>query len=331
MNENNFYNLLDTRVKKYKSKLIYQKRDGWSWKQITWQDLEAEVKSISSFLLDLKFNIGDQVVFNSTNTLESLLFEMAVFLVGGISIPVNNDEEILKILDNTKDNYYLFSDNKESIDNILLNNLYSGRIIKSFVVTEENTDIAEKYLNYKNVVHFGFIKRKKLNDELQKLSQSISGETTATIFYQFNGFSTSKINRFSQEKIINLLKIIQKKLKFITEENQTYAYLPVQNSFSKFINLLNIQIGNRGAIASNLKDFYDDILEVMPNIIYLTKPQLEFIMDEFSINSLGSIKENFGGRLKYILTNTSPNNDVKIALKKAGISIIELNQLSIVE
>ena len=331
MNENNFYNLLIGKVKKYKSKLIFQRRDVWSWKQITWQDLNEEIKNISCFLMNLGFKKGDLILFNSANTLESLIFEYASFLLGCISIPVKNDKEIIKILDNTEDDYYLLSDTKECVNFILSNDSLCRRIKKSFITTNEKIDIKEHCINYQNILKFGFLKRKKLGDKLEETFISISSESVSTIFYEFKGKSISKINKFSQEKIINLLKVTQKKLKFIAEEDQTFAYLPKRDSFSKFINLLNLQIGNRGAIASNLKDFYDDVLEIMPFIIYLSGTQLKQIIDEFKTNSLGSIKNNFGGRLKYVLTDNPPSNQVKIDLKKEGITVIELNQLTFIE
>ncbi len=330
MNENNFHNLLQKRIKENKSKLIFQKRDGWSWKQITWLDFETEVKSIACFLLDLEFKKEDKIIFYSTNTLESLFFELAVFLLGGITIPIKKYSDISKIVDSSEDSYYIFSDKPEIIEHISKDDLIRNRIIKGFIVTEDKIKIEEKFLNYLNVVKFGFLKRKKLKDTLDEHSQSVSQEATATIFYKFSENVEPKAQKFSQEKIINLLKVIQKKLKFITEESQSFSYLPAIDSFSKFANVLNVQLGNRGAIAANLKDFFDDVREVMPQILFLTKDQLEKITKEFKSRD-GSIKENFGGRSKYIFTDTMPGDNIKTDLVKNGITVIELNQLALVE
>ena len=330
MNENNFHNLLEKRIKENKSKLIFQKRDGWSWKQITWLDFETEVKSIACFLLDLGFKKEDKVIFYSTNTLESLFFELAVYLLGGASIPIKKYSDIESVVNTLEDSLYIFSDKPDIIEHISKDNPLSDKIIKGFIVTEDKIDIEEKFLNYMNVVKFGFLKRKKLKDKLEEHSKNVSQEATATVFYKFSDNGEPKAQKFSQEKIINLLKVIQKKLKFVTEESQTFSYLPATDSFSRFANLLNIQIGNRGAIAANLKDFYDDVREVMPHIVFLTKDNIENVVKQYKSNT-DSIEENLGGRSKYIFTDTMPGDSIKTDLVKNGITVIELNQLALVD
>ncbi|MGH7886024.1 MAG: hypothetical protein ACRENO_10060, partial [Thermodesulfobacteriota bacterium] len=283
-----------------------------------------------SFLLDLGFKKENKVIFYSANTLESLFFELAVFLLGGITIPVNRFSDINKIVASSEDSYYIFSDKPEIIDHIVKDDLLNNRITKGFIVTDEKINIEDKFLNYLNVVKFGFLKRKKLKDTLDEHSKSISQEATATIYYKFDENENPKAQIFSQEKIINLLKVIQKKLKFVTEESQSFSYLPATDSFSRFANILNIQIGNRGAIAANMQDFFDDVREVMPHIVFLTKNQLEIIVKELKYAG-ESIKEHLGGRSKYIFSDTMPGDGIKTDLVKNGITVIELNQLALVE
>ena len=189
--------------------------------------------------------------------------------------------------------FTFFSDKTEIIEHISNDNSLTSRFIKGFIVTEDKIEIEEKFLNYMNIVKFGFLKRKKLKDTLEEHSKAVSQEATATLFYKFSDNGELKTQKFSQEKIINLLKVIQKKLKFVTEESQTFSYLPAADSFSKFANLLNIQIGNRGAVAANLKDFYDDVREVMPHIVFLTKDNIENVVRQYKNNG-DSIEKKSG-------------------------------------
>lgn len=330
MKENSFYNLLEKKIKENKSKLIFQKRDGWSWKQITWLDLQSEVKGIACFLLDLGFRENDKVIFYSANTIESLFFKLALYLLGGITIPVKSKENIKDIIESSDGNYFLFSDTPDVIGMFENDSALQEKLTRAFIVTDDKLDIEGKYINYTNVVKFGFLKTKKLKDTLEEHSRTVSDESTATLFYKFNGSKTPEMIKFSQQKILNLLKVIQKKLKFVTEETQTFSYLPDNNSFSQFANILNIQIGSRGAIASSKEDFYQDILEVMPNILYLGRKQLDEIVKEFRGKD-EKIGESFGGRLKYIFTDSMPGDDIKTDLVKDGITVIELNQLALVD
>lgn len=326
MQENSFYNLLEKRIKENKSKLIFQKRDGWSWKQITWLDLQSEVKGIACFLIDIGFRKNDKVIFWSGNTIEALFFKLAVFLLGGTVIPVSDISRIKEICAEEEETFFLFSDNTDVMDKFA----NEPSIKKGFIVTEKKIDVESKFVNYENVVKFGFLKTKKLKDTLDEQSSSVSSDTDATLFYKKNESSNSRPVRFSQQKILNLLKVIQKKLKFINEETQTFSFLPENSSFSQFANILNIQIGSRGAIASNRENFFEDILEVMPNVLFITRNQLEEIVREFRDKD-ENLGKSLGGRLQYIFTDSMPGDNVKTDLVKDGITVIELNQLAIVD
>ena len=50
MNLNKF---IADRVRENGNKMIFQVKDGWSWKQITWLDFDKDIKSIAAFLLGL--------------------------------------------------------------------------------------------------------------------------------------------------------------------------------------------------------------------------------------------------------------------------------------
>ena len=79
MNERNFHNFLRERTKENGSRLLFQKKDGWSWKQITWPDLVTEVESIACFLLNSGFSTGSRIIVLSPNTLG-----VSFFRTGGI-------------------------------------------------------------------------------------------------------------------------------------------------------------------------------------------------------------------------------------------------------
>ena len=58
MSEKTIPEHLQNRVKEHGTKLLYQRRDGWSWKQITWLDFDRKVKNIAAFLHDLGLSPG---------------------------------------------------------------------------------------------------------------------------------------------------------------------------------------------------------------------------------------------------------------------------------
>ncbi|MGI9533812.1 MAG: AMP-binding protein [Thermodesulfobacteriota bacterium] len=330
MPETRFYDFLENKIKDNKSKLLFQKRDGWSWKQITWLDFNAEVKSIASFLLDLGFKNGEQVLMISSNTLECLFAESAIFLLGGCSIPVpfnTEAEKIEEILIKEKVRFIFLSN--EGVLNNLNDVLNSNKNIeKIFIFSDFKSNIEDKIINYKTVVKFGFLKAKKLKDELKDFSESVNSDIPAINFYNFDGDKTeNKI--LTQEIFLELLHLTYKKLRFITPEDQSYTYLTSSGSFSKLVNFLPFFIGNRGAIAENKNDFITDVLEVMPSVMFLSREGMKRSVNYLNEkNGSGSLKKSFGGRLKYVFTDIEPEYSVKSRFISDGISVVDLPELA---
>ncbi len=330
MPEARFYDLFENKIKDNKSKLLFQKRDGWSWKQITWLDFQTEVRSIASFLMDFGFEKGDRVLVISSNSLECLNVELSVYLLGGCTIPLSNDFELenLEYVLKQEKVKYVFIEDEETL-NRTEKILTSKRGIKKiFVLSDYKSKIEDKIVNYKSLIKFGFLKAKKLKDELKEFSESVEPDSAAISFYDFSG-EKPKNRVLTQEVFLELLQHAYKKMRFVTADDQSYSYLTSSNSFSKLVNFFTIYIGSIGAIAENKKDFFSDVLEVMPTVMFLTKEGMEKSVEHIS-NTRGSheLKKSFGGRLKYVITDSEPVHKVKNAFVGSGISVIELPELA---
>ena len=328
MSSKTLYSFIKKRVDENKSRLFLQKRDGWSWKQITWLDFQTEVRSIASFLFDFGFSQGEKVVVISPSSLECLCAECAIFSLGGISIPISVEEgeENLISVFNDSSPRIIFVEDEKTLNILTSSKVNLDGVEKIFVFEDYKGEIDNKIVSYANVVKFGFLKSKKLKDDIENISSNLSPDITTFSFYNFNGGNRLETKQISQEMFIKLLQVTIKKLKFITKEDQFYSFLPSSSSFSKFANFLPVYIGNRGAIAGNKKDFFSDVLEVMPTIMFLSKEILQELNGYEDIN--GSIKKFFGGRLKYIFTDSFPGHEIKNMFISSGVSIIELNELT---
>jgi len=333
MTENKFHKILENKVKENKSRLIFQKKDGWSWKQITWLDFDSEVRSIASYLLDLGFSCGDRVLIISPNGLDCIFTECAVLLLGGICIPLSENEKeenIEYILSNNNIKYVFLS------DETLLSELSDffekfEDIEKIFTFSDSRFSPESKVISFKNVIKFGYLKRKKLNDTINEQAESINPESPAIELYCFREGTESKI--ITQEMFIKLMELVNKKLRFISKEDQFYSLLSNSNSFSRLVSFLPVYTGSRGAMAAYPKDFLKDVKEIMPTIIFLSHDTLEKLAGDSSVNNNGSssLKKNLGGRVKYIFTDVTPAFSAKSSFFTSGISIIELNELALMD
>lgn len=327
MKQRNFHDFLTHRTKENGSRLLFQKKDGWSWKQVTWPDLLDEVESIACFLLNSGFAPGREVVVFCPNTLKCLFFELAVFMIGGISLPAASTEEAKKILENSRESRFLLrADAGRELDSDLS---LERKVERIFAISDEKIPVEGKTVSYENAVKFGFLSRKKMKDELSAVGSSVKEESSAVVFGAGNG--SGKTARFSQKEILDVLSRSEESMGDVAAEDQTFSYLPFCDSFSKFANMLSLQTGTRGAAAASMEDFLSDVLEIMPTTIFLRKDEIENAARRIgSANgSSASLKSGLGGRVTTILTDSAPDDETSGALAGEGISTVELESLCV--
>lgn len=330
MTESKFYDFFQDRIKKNKSRLFFQRHDGWSWKQITWLDFDTEVKSIAAFLLDGGFQIDDKVLIISPNTLERLFVESAIFLLGGckVCVPVDVQAEAVSEILDKENPRFAFVGDEDTLNNFK-STLRSSKVVeKIFVLSDQGLDLKENIVNYRSVVKFGFMKLKKLKDELTKVFKSVSPDTPGINLYLFSdGKLTNKV--FTQELILKLLRLSHKKLRFITPEDQSFSYLNSSSLFSEVANFLPFFMENRVAIAGSREDFYRDVLEIIPTILFFSDEFIQQMVNHFNEESGSeSLRTSLGGRVKYIFTNREPKYSVKSRFIKENISVIDLPEFA---
>lgn len=328
MKERNFHNFLRERTKENGSRLLFQKKDGWSWKQITWPDLATEVESIACFLLNSGFSAGSRIIVLSPNTLACLFFELAVFTLGGISMPARNMKEARAILENSSGNCFFFSASADDARELADDPALGERVEKAFLGVNERIPVGEKTVSYSNVVKFGFLGRKKLKDEMSALGSSINEDSAAVVFN--SGADQVENKSFSHGDILDLLRLSERELGAVSIEDQTFSYLPGSDSFSKFANLLNLQTAARGAIAEDAEDFLADVPEIMPVMLFLAGAEIENIVNRLGNGSGENLRSAFGGRTRLLLTDIPPPERTRELLFSQDISVVELKSLSAV-
>lgn len=329
MNERNFSSFLVRRTKENGSRLLFQKKDGWSWKQITWPDLVTEVESVACFLLNSGFSTGSKIVVLSPNTLACLFFELAVFALGGICFPARNMKEAREILVNSSGNCFFLCATAAEARELVETPALGEKIEKVFLSVNEKIPVEGKTVSYSNVVKFGFLGRKKLKDEISAIGSSVKEDSPAVIF---DAGAAAESKTFSHGEILDLLSLSEQELGEISVEDQTFSYLPGCGSFSKFANLLNLQTSARGAIAEGTEDFFVDVLEIMPVMIFLPGAEIENVVNSFRAEngSTSNLRSDLGGRIRLLLTDALPPEKTRDLLLAQNISVVKLSSLSVV-
>lgn len=333
VSENTFPGLMEKRVKDHGTRLLFQRRDGWSWKQITWLDFDREVKNIASFLMDLGFSKGDRALIVSANTLEAISTEVAVYHLGGTVVSLSRDSSEARIKQAARelDVKFIFLENPSLLDTAttMLNDL-PGVLRAAFFVDVKTKN--ENVLNFRSILKFGLMKRKKLQDELKKVSDNLDTDTPAAVFLSpdGSGLSTSEI---TQGGILSALELISSKTNVIGQEDQSFSYIPSASPYSKIINYLTLYNNTRAATAESREEFYKDIPEVMPTVLYETREGLSALYNK-SQSSLSDIKpelklkKDMGGRVSYIFTDALPSPDIERLYRAAGATFSIVPELT---
>ena len=327
--------LITNRIKKYQSKILFQRRDGWSWKQITWLDFERDVKSIASFLLDLGFGPGDAAIMVSPNRMECLFAEEAVCFLGGVAIPMEGGE-LLEGIDELAKGVrikFIFTADVAIADRVLTLFKSFPDLRKIIVFSYNDLGKDDRIIPFASVLKFGLLKRRQLEDNLTTTSESVSPDSPAVIFYEPG--SNGKVNKkmVTHLDLIEALHFMAKTFLFIGEEDQSFSCLLSASPFEKFINYLALYMGSRIVMAETRGDFFEDILEVKPTVLFETRNGLEDIcsrvLSDSGIKS-GSekLRRDLGNRLKYVLTDSLPEDRIRNLFSKSGVSIIEVPELN---
>lgn len=326
--------LMDARISKYSGKLLLQRRDGWSWKQITWLDFDRDVKSVACFLLDLDFKRGDAVLIISGNRIESLVTEFAVYHLGGVIIPIvkNRAPELIAKIAEDYDVKFIFVEDSRGLRGVLdvSDKILNLKRIVVFSGTEGGDD--RRIIQFKSLIKFGMLKRKQLHDEITKIASNLSAKSLACVFYE-SGFTDADGKReMTHHNIIESLKLASEKLINLGEEEQTYSYLPSVTPYEKMVNYLAIYTGFRMVFAETREEFFEDILEVKPTVIYETKSGLEEIVSQhLEKNGIANprlLKSELGGRANHIITDSLPRDEIKELIRTAGIGLIDLSEMN---
>jgi long-chain acyl-CoA synthetase len=334
MDQKTIPEMIASRIKKYGGKLLFQHKDGWSWKQTTWLDFEKSIKDIASFLMGLGFASGNTALMITGNRTESLYAEFAIYLLGGISVPIAENEALDVIVQVARDleSRFIFIGGESTLNKLrnIKDEIPSLAKIVSFSGTNIGKD--EKLIPFKGLLKFGSIKRKGLEDELVKTAKSVLPDSTAMIFYSSNVDGKIDSKEVTHRDSVGAIGVASEKLSFINEEDQAFSYLPSVSSFERFVNYLGIYMGIRIAVAETEEDFFEDILEVKPTVLFETKSGLENICSKILSNlEKGSpnrkLRSALGGRIKCILMDSVPRGEIKNLFSKSGVSLIEVPEL----
>ncbi len=304
--------LIQNGVSENGSSLLFQRKDGWSWKQITWKDFESEVKSIAAFIADAGFGKGDRAFFESCGTHQGLVAETAVLMLGGVAVsglpPADGKLPLSKIAFAASGETASRIAGKTGAEKVIF---FSGGSAKP----------GGTAVDFAAAAKFGFLKSRKMTDLLQRIFLSVGPESPAVEVLGESGAAKT----LSQGGFMEMLGSAMRQTGgVLSDRSQTFCDLPRADMFSRAVRFLSLCA--RARAAANEADFFEDILEIMPTVVFLDSRRLEEIAVSLAEkNRRDAGGEVFGGRLKDIFTDRAPSGKTAEFYSNLGVKVSEVS------
>ncbi|HEY7536154.1 MAG TPA: hypothetical protein VH878_09465, partial [Thermodesulfobacteriota bacterium] len=132
---------------------------------------------------------------------------------------------------------------------------------------------------------------------------------------------------------IEVLRDSSEKLSFITEEDQAFSHLPSVSPYEKLINYVGIYMGSRISIAETRENFFEDVVEVKPTVLFETLGGIENLCSK-ALSNAGKdsaskeLRSALGGRIKHILIDYIPRREIINLISSAGVSLTDVPKLA---
>ena len=261
---------------------ILKTKNNGNWNWTSREKLLNNVNGCSKVLKDLNIKKGDRVAFKGKNSIEWLSWNLATYSVGGIWVPMYDQQEPNQIKYILEDSASKILISDQNFDDLKVN------IIKTSDFEPNNKVIDIKQNELSNLIY-------------------TSGTT-----------GNPKGVKLSHENILSNIDSIKKRFHDLPDNQISLNILPWAHIYGLtcelYYNLLN---DNKVAICSDKTKLVNELKEVKPDVLYAVPKVLEVIKQKVSfldkpiINNLLPFVLNrvFGGNLKNIFMGGAKLDD----------------------
>ena len=344
--------MLHAQAQRYGDRTALKVKRNGAYRDISWNELQKQVKGISLGLIDLGVQPGDRVAILSENRPEWAFADLAILSVGAATVPVYTTltcEEIEYILKNA-DVRLLFVSNPELMAKILPLQLRMNLKVILFDVPYRVAGPRVWWLG--ELFGLGETTGPKLQEELQERSSKTKPEDLASIIYTSGTTGFPKGVMLTHSNFLSNCAGIREELP-ITDEDLTLSFLPLSHVFERCAGYYFVLFaGGTIAYAENMETVPVNLLEVRPTILTAVPRFYEKLYERVqeSVQASSFIKRKIfawavkvghqnliadrlvfsklrarlGGRLRFGVSGSAPlSNALAEFFYKAGILILE--------
>lgn len=305
------------RAEQYDEKPFLWAKKNKEWLPLSWNETSLKVKEFAGGLRSFGIKPGDKVVIVSENRPEWIIADLAINLIGAITVPAYTT--------NTEDDHHYILEHSDAKAVIASNNILANRValattrtkLCKILITLDNYSGFEpdnlKIINFNEVSDFG---KNNIETALDHLDQIQPDDVSCIIYTSGTGGRPKGVmlthrNIFSNlQGAEDLLEIIGKK------DNKYLSLIPLSHSYEHTAGLyLQIDLGSQIYFCEGPEKFSQNLLEVSPTLTTAVPRIFEVIHDRIKIQM-----KNQNPIIKFIFDRA-----VKVGVKRhhLGLNLLE--------
>ena len=296
------------RAEQYDEKPFLWAKKNKEWSPLTWKETSLKVREFAGGLRSFGIKPGDKVVIVSENRPEWIIADLAINLVGAITVPAYTT--------NTEDDHHYILEHSDAKAVIASNNILANRValattrtkLCKILITLNNYSGFEpdnlQIVNFDEVSDFG---ENNIETSLDHLNQ-IQPDDVSCIIYTSGTGGRPKGVMLTHKNIYSNLQGAEDLLEIIGKKDNKYlSLIPLSHSYEHTAGLyLQIDLGSQIYFCEGPEKFSQNLLEVSPTLTTAVPRIFEVIHDRIKIQM-----KNQNPIIKFIFDRA-----VKIGIKR---------------
>ena len=305
------------RADQYNEKPFLWAKKNKEWSPLSWKETSLKVKEFAGGLRSFGIKPGDKVVIVSENRPEWIIADLAINLIGAITVPAYTT--------NTEDDHHYILEHSDARAVIASNNILANRValattrtkLCNILITLDSYSGFEpdnlKIINFNEVNDFG---KNNIETALDYLNH-IQPDDVSCIIYTSGTGGRPKGVMLTHKNIFSNLQGAEDLLEIIGKKDNKYlSLIPLSHSYEHTAGLyLQIDLGSEIYFCEGPEKFSQNLLEVSPTLTTAVPRIFEVIHDRIKIQM-----KNQNRIIKFIFDRA-----VKVGIKKHyyGLNLLE--------
>ena len=305
------------RADQYNEKPFLWAKKNKEWSPLSWKETSLKVKEFAGGLRSFGIKPGDKVVIVSENRPEWIIADLAINLIGAITVPAYTT--------NTEDDHHYILEHSDARAVIASNNILANRValattrtkLCNILITLDSYSGFEpdnlKIINFNEVNDFG---KNNIETALDYLNH-IKPDDVSCIIYTSGTGGRPKGVMLTHKNIFSNLQGAEDLLEIIGKKDNKYlSLIPLSHSYEHTAGLyLQIDLGSEIYFCEGPEKFSQNLLEVSPTLTTAVPRIFEVIHDRIKIQM-----KNQNRIIKFIFDRA-----VKVGIKKHyyGLNLLE--------